>query len=31
MIILNANPIRNIRNIGAIEGVIEDGQFFSHK
>ena len=25
MIILNANPIRNIRNIGAIEGVIEDG------
>jgi imidazolonepropionase-like amidohydrolase len=31
MIILNANPIRNIRNIGAIEGVIEDGQFFNHK
>src|SRR5215213_3946869 len=29
MIILNANPIRNIRNIGAIEGVIEDGQFFN--
>ena len=31
MIILNANPIRNIRNIGAIEGVIEDGQVFNHK
>jgi imidazolonepropionase-like amidohydrolase len=31
MIILNANPIINIRNIGAIEGVIEDGQFFNHK
>jgi imidazolonepropionase-like amidohydrolase len=31
MITLNANPIRNIRNIGAIEGVIEDGQFFNHK
>ena len=31
MIILNTNPIRNIRNIGAIEGVIEDGQFFNHK
>jgi imidazolonepropionase-like amidohydrolase len=31
MIILNANPIRNIRNIEAIEGVIEDGQFFNHK
>jgi imidazolonepropionase-like amidohydrolase len=31
MIILNANPIRNIRNIGAIEGVIEDGQLFNHK
>jgi imidazolonepropionase-like amidohydrolase len=31
MIILNANPLRNIRNIGAIEGVIEDGQFFNHK
>jgi imidazolonepropionase-like amidohydrolase len=31
MIILNANPIRNIRNIGAIEGVIEDGQFFNDK
>ena len=28
MIILNANPIINIR---AIEGVIEDGQFFNHK
>jgi imidazolonepropionase-like amidohydrolase len=31
MIILNANPLRNIRNIGAIEGVIEDGQLFNHK
>ena len=31
MITLNANPIRNIRNIEAIEGVIEDGQFFNHK
>ena len=31
MIILNANPIRNIRNIGAIEGVVEDGQFFNNK
>ncbi len=31
MIILNANPLRNIRNIGAIEGVIEDGQVFNHK
>jgi imidazolonepropionase-like amidohydrolase len=31
MIILNANPITNIRNIGAIEGVIEDGQFFNDK
>jgi imidazolonepropionase-like amidohydrolase len=31
MIILNANPIINIRNIGAIEGIIEDGQFFNHK
>ena len=31
MIILNTNPIRNIRNIGSIEGVIEDGQFFNHK
>jgi imidazolonepropionase-like amidohydrolase len=31
MIILNANPIINIRNIGAIEGLIEDGQFFNHK
>jgi imidazolonepropionase-like amidohydrolase len=31
MIILNANPLRNIRNIGAIEGVVEDGQLFNHK
>ncbi|HEX2124320.1 MAG TPA: amidohydrolase family protein [Nitrososphaeraceae archaeon] len=31
MNILNANPLRNIRNIGTIEGVIEDGQFFNHK
>ena len=31
MIVLNANPITNIRNIGAIEGVIEDGQVFNHK
>jgi imidazolonepropionase-like amidohydrolase len=31
MIILDANPISNIRNIGAIEGVIEDGQFLNHK
>ena len=31
MIVLNANPITNIRNIGAIEGVIEDGQFFNDK
>jgi imidazolonepropionase-like amidohydrolase len=31
MIILNANPISNIRNIGVIDGVIEDGQFFNQK
>jgi imidazolonepropionase-like amidohydrolase len=31
IIILNANPISNIRNIGAIEGVIEDGHFFNRK
>jgi imidazolonepropionase-like amidohydrolase len=31
MIILDANPISNIRNIGAIGGVIEDGQLFNHK
>jgi imidazolonepropionase-like amidohydrolase len=31
IIILDANPISNIRNIGAIEGVIEDGHFFNQK
>jgi imidazolonepropionase-like amidohydrolase len=31
IIILDANPISNIRNIGAIKGVIEDGHFFNQK
>jgi hypothetical protein len=31
MIILGANPIHNIQNIGSIEGVIEEGQFFNQK